>query len=237
MKNCPKCNTLHEKSGKFCSRKCANSRTFTDETNAKRSDSCKKSVQEFWDTDPRAKDIRAYRRSLRKKTFCIECGTETDGRKTCSKECLYKARGYKARGYKAKVITQQSLILDGHLPKVNIVDTPKFGIPGKASTLEKEIERVRKITEHARTHHYGGHRHGSGRGKKGWYKGMFCDSSWELAFILYCEIENISIVRNQQMFPYIFEEKMSRYLPDFIIDGEYVEVKGYLSERNKNHFD
>lgn len=36
-KICPKCGNEHSKSGKFCSRSCANSRTFSDETNAKRS--------------------------------------------------------------------------------------------------------------------------------------------------------------------------------------------------------
>ena len=36
MKTCPKCNTLHEKLGKFCCRSCANSRVFTAETNDKK---------------------------------------------------------------------------------------------------------------------------------------------------------------------------------------------------------
>jgi hypothetical protein len=30
MKECPKCGTMHSLSGKFCSRKCANSRQWTD---------------------------------------------------------------------------------------------------------------------------------------------------------------------------------------------------------------
>lgn len=31
MKTCPKCGTTHEKSGKFCSRSCANSRSFSND--------------------------------------------------------------------------------------------------------------------------------------------------------------------------------------------------------------
>lgn len=42
MKECPKCKTLHNKSGKFCSRTCANSRVRTAETKQKTSDSLKK---------------------------------------------------------------------------------------------------------------------------------------------------------------------------------------------------
>jgi len=36
MKNCPKCNTAHNKPGTFCSRKCSNSRVFTEESKQKK---------------------------------------------------------------------------------------------------------------------------------------------------------------------------------------------------------
>ncbi len=37
MKICPKCNSEHSKPGKFCSRKCANSRSFSDDAKLKKS--------------------------------------------------------------------------------------------------------------------------------------------------------------------------------------------------------
>ena len=37
MKNCPKCNTAHDKPGTFCSRKCSNSRVFSEESRKKKS--------------------------------------------------------------------------------------------------------------------------------------------------------------------------------------------------------
>jgi hypothetical protein len=37
MKQCPKCNTEHEKSGLYCSRSCANSREWSKEINESRS--------------------------------------------------------------------------------------------------------------------------------------------------------------------------------------------------------
>ena len=37
MKICPKCNIEHTMNGKFCSKKCGNSRTWTPEINARRS--------------------------------------------------------------------------------------------------------------------------------------------------------------------------------------------------------
>jgi len=42
-KRCPKCNTLHEKSGKFCSRSCANSRKWSEADKLKKSISAKNS--------------------------------------------------------------------------------------------------------------------------------------------------------------------------------------------------
>jgi len=45
MKVCPKCGKEHDLNGKFCSRSCANSRTWTDEDKKKKSDSVKKTIE------------------------------------------------------------------------------------------------------------------------------------------------------------------------------------------------
>jgi uncharacterized C2H2 Zn-finger protein len=80
----------------------------------------------------------------------------------------------------------------------------------------------------------GGPRKGSGRGKKGWYKGYWCDSSWELAFVIYNLDHNIEFIRNTKGFDYLFNNKKYKYYPDFILnDGTYVEIKGYLDEKAK----
>lgn len=39
MKTCPKCGSTHEKTGAFCSRKCANSRAFSEESRRKKRES------------------------------------------------------------------------------------------------------------------------------------------------------------------------------------------------------
>ena len=109
-------------------------------------------------------------------------------------------------------------------------------VTGKAKTPELEAERIRKISASAKLNN-GGHRHGSGRGIKGWYKGIFCDSSWELAFVLHCELSNTTIVRNTIKFPYTFDGVVLKYLPDFIVNNEYVEIKGYMSAKNKAKLD
>ena len=50
MKQCPKCGSDHNKLGIFCSRKCANSRVFSDETNARRSISNKETSLNYWES-------------------------------------------------------------------------------------------------------------------------------------------------------------------------------------------
>lgn len=59
------------------------------------------------------------------------------------------------------------------------------------------------------------------------YKGFYCDSSWELAFVIYNLEHNIKFERNKRKFNYTFEGQNKTYLPDFIVDCAYVEIKGY----------
>jgi len=77
----------------------------------------------------------------------------------------------------------------------------------------------------------GGFREGSSRGKSGWYKGYWCDSSWELAWVVYNLEHDIKFERNKIGFEYEFENKKSLFYPDFIVDGKYVEVKNFNSKR------
>ena len=104
---------------------------------------------------------------------------------------------------------------------------------GIALTEEKEEERKRKISETMKKNKKsGGKRHGSGRGKKGWYKGFFCDSSWELAYVIYNLEHDIKLIRNTEKFPYLWENEIHYYIPDFILeDGSYIEVKGYRTKQ------
>lgn len=67
--------------------------------------------------------------------------------------------------------------------------------------------------------------------KKYEYEGITFDSSWELAFVIYNLEHNIKFERNKRKFVYVYEGKELNYLPDFIIDGKYIEIKGYSSKQ------
>ena len=101
---------------------------------------------------------------------------------------------------------------------------------------EKEIQRRKKLSIAMKK--YGGYRRGSGRSKHGWYKGYWCDSSYELAYVIYNLDHNINFKRNTEKFPYTFKDETHNWIPDFILsDGVYVEVKGFLREKDTYKLD
>ena len=76
----------------------------------------------------------------------------------------------------------------------------------------------------------GGYRKGSGRSKHGWYKGFYCDSTYELAYLIYCLDHNIDIKRSTDVFEYSIDGMIHQYHPDFEVNGELIEIKGYHNE-------
>lgn len=72
-----------------------------------------------------------------------------------------------------------------------------------------------------------GYRKGSGYGKHGWYKGIYCDSTYELAYLIYCLDHNIDIKRCDESFEYELNGVKHLYHPDFIVDGTIIEIKGF----------
>jgi hypothetical protein len=68
--------------------------------------------------------------------------------------------------------------------------------------------------------------------KQGWFRGFWCDSGWELAFLLYHFDHGIRVERNEKGFPYIYRKRKRWYYPDFLLDGDiFVEVKGIVNAR------
>lgn len=79
----------------------------------------------------------------------------------------------------------------------------------------------------------GGYRQGSGRSKSGYYKGIYCGSTYELCWAIHSIDTNIKFKR--------FEKKLTdgitTYFPDFILDDDktIIELKGYeLGDSVKN---
>lgn len=101
--------------------------------------------------------------------------------------------------------------------------------------LDKEKKRREKISNAMKGNtNWVNSIHKTGIGKKGWYKNYYYCSSWELAWIVYNIEHDIYFIRNTEKFEYTFNDEVKFYIPDFICDDIYVEIKGYNSEQFKS---
>ena len=95
----------------------------------------------------------------------------------------------------------------------------------------RKIGRHQKLSNLARNNNFGGyvansikkHHHGN-------YKGIHCDSSWELAYLVYCLEHNIDIKRCTEVRYYKVNEKICKYFPDFVVNNEIIEIKGFYDK-------
>ena len=107
-----------------------------------------------------------------------------------------------------------------------------------AESHELDVRRRERLSQVARQRGLGGYERGSGRGKKGWYRGYWCDSTYELAFVVWALDHEIPFERNLEFFPYEYEGKLMRWMPDFVLaDGTFVEIKGYVTDQVRAKFE
>lgn len=82
--------------------------------------------------------------------------------------------------------------------------------------------------------------HSENRFHQGWYKGIWCASSWELAIVLYLLDHRIPFTRCKDKFTYVASDgKHKTYNPDFKVYSYWVEVKGprdHNWSRKKQYF-
>jgi hypothetical protein len=69
------------------------------------------------------------------------------------------------------------------------------------------------------------------RSKKGYYKGMYCGSSYELAYVIYNLDHNIPFAKCDRYYEYEHNGSKHLYFPDFeLVDGTIIEIKGYHTD-------
>jgi hypothetical protein len=67
-------------------------------------------------------------------------------------------------------------------------------------------------------------------GKCGYFAGLWCASTWELAFVIYSIDQGSMVSRCPDHFEYEYNGKIKRYFPDFTIDGIIYEIKGQMTD-------
>lgn len=98
-----------------------------------------------------------------------------------------------------------------------------------------KLSRQLKLSKLAKEHNFGGYNENSiKKHKHGTYKGIHYDSSWELAYIIYNLDHNIEISRCNEFRTYIDNNGDEKhYLPDFVVNNDIIEIKGYFSDDAK----
>lgn len=92
----------------------------------------------------------------------------------------------------------------------------------KGKSLSEEAKQKMKNNPNT-----GGFRKGAGRGIKGYFKGLYCMSTWELAWVVYQIEHGKNPLQCKEKFSYIIDNKKHNYTPDFILDGVYYEIKNW----------
>lgn len=90
----------------------------------------------------------------------------------------------------------------------------------------KSDERRRYLSSRTKGIGLGGYRENAAKGLRGEYKGIHCDSTWELAYLVYQIEHGVDICRNTDWFKYIYENEVHTYYPDFREGDSYIEIKG-----------
>ena len=183
---------------------------------------------------------------------CKQCGKEftekyskTSSGEFCSRKCAntYTSNfNKKSRLDKIKLLSKGKKYIKGAI--INLEEeyykNPKI-CPICGNIIRYEIKKHKtcshtcgmKLRVKKRSYeNCGGYRINSNRSHHGYYKGIYCDSTFELAYLIYCLDHNIDIKRCNEVFEYEYEGKKHKYHPDFIVNGEIIEIKNYYREIN-----
>lgn len=68
--------------------------------------------------------------------------------------------------------------------------------------------------------------------KMGWYDNIWMMSTYELAYYIYTKDLGENIVRCTDRFKYEYLNESHYYTPDFIVNNNYIEIKGYETEKD-----
>lgn len=77
---------------------------------------------------------------------------------------------------------------------------------------------------------------GTGRGRRGRYQGIDCQSSYELAFVIWHLDRGYKIERSTLSITYRYGDRWRKYRPDFSIGEVTYEIKGYMDKLSKAKF-
>ena len=156
---------------------------------------------------------------------CLRCKKQHEGNfgsgKYCSRKCA-NSRGPRTEEFKSLMSSK----LKGRAPS-NKGKEMKPRLTKICPTCNKQFnvtEKADKIYCCGKCNpEWGGFRQKSGRAKIGYYKGIYCGSSYELVWVIHSLDHNIKFER----FSHTLKTNEGSYIPDFLIDNTIIEIKGF----------
>lgn len=161
---------------------------------------------------------------------CLQCNKSCIA-KFCSKSCaaIFNNKKRKESGWKHSKETIErlkSIIPHNKGNKKPILEISKMCVCGvEFKIFQNSKKQYCSLKCNPNT---GGYRTGSGRAKTGYYKGIYCGSTYELVWVIYQLDHSINFER----FPGFLEKDSVKYYPDFLQNGNIVEIKGYESKES-----
>ena len=152
---------------------------------------------------------------------CPKCGKDFEGHKRkrfCSRGCA------NSRVWDEEKKAKHSLIAKAHRPPKYEQRTCPCGksfqtkpfLKKKHCCFDCSAKYVKRPT--------GGYREGSGRSKSGYFRGIYCGSTYELCWVIHQLDKGIPFKR----FDGLLKKGDLKYFPDFLVgEKQIIEIKGY----------
>ena len=170
---------------------------------------------------------------------CEYCGNEHDGSFATGRFCNIKcSNGFSTKSKRKEINKKVSNTLTGkytiyeEIERKCIICKTNFKIKSNCTKKtcsdkckNKLISNKLKIILPGKC---GGYRKGAGRTKGDYYKEQYFDSPFEIEVAKFLDKHNIKWKRNTKRFYFIWNNKKTYYIPDFLINENlYLETKGY----------
>lgn len=164
---------------------------------------------------------------------CKLCNKELNNKTQkifCSKSCSISFSNTKRIVTEVQKNKTKQTLMGKYNKKYCVVCNVELLKNRKKKTCSEEcLHNLRKTFKPPKTP--GGYRKGSGRGKNGWYDNIHFDSTYELAYYIYCKQNGLNIERCKESYPYTNSEgKKCFYFPDFRVEGKIIEIKGFINK-------
>lgn len=242
-------------SGRYCSSKCSHTRVFNEETKRKLSNHdrtakpqkclCGDSFSSITKLKKHQKCCSVYIEQQKIKNEsdenCVYCGKYCKNRnsllnheRTCKFNPNRQIRKSTTDNFKKYRETYGSW--NKGLDKNTDSRLKQIGEKLKDGYLSGRLKPSFKGRKHSAStiakmkEHSGGYRKTKIAYKRGFYKGYHCDSSWELAYVIYNLEHNIEFEQCNEYFYYTYKGKIHKYYPDFKEGDTYIEIKNFKSD-------